>query len=49
MENVTTVRRNSLRLRGEVKPVSFWSVVNSEVDLGLRGGGFDIVMRVGKW
>jgi hypothetical protein len=37
------VRRNSFRLRGEVKPVYFWRVVKSELDLGLGGGGFDIV------
>jgi hypothetical protein len=39
---VRAVRRNSLRLRGEVKPVSFWRVVNSELEFA--GGGFDIVM-----
>ena len=43
MENVRAVRRNSFKLRGEVKPVSFWSVVKSELDLGLGGGGFDIL------
>ena len=48
MENKTTVRRNSFRLRREVKPVYFWSVVNTEVGLDLGVGGFDIVMRVGK-
>jgi hypothetical protein len=45
---VRAVRRNSFRLRGEVKPVHFWRVVNSELDLGLGGAMFDIVVVGGK-
>jgi hypothetical protein len=43
MENVRAVRRNSFKLRGEVNPASFWSVVKSEVGLGLGVGGFAMV------